>query len=120
MKFLCDVHISYKIVRHLISLSFEAIHVNDILNNWFTSDKDICKYADEHNMIVITKDYDFRASYYLKNTPKKLIKINLGNIANNELVDIFSDNINAIKKLNEKNSFIIEIDKEITTYVKEE
>ena len=99
MKFLCDVHISYKIVRYLISLSFEAIHVNDILDKWFTSDRDICKYADEHNMIVITKDYDFRASYYLRNTPKKLIKINLGNIANNELV---------------------EIDKDITTYVKEE
>ena len=120
MKFLCDVHISYKIVRHLISLSFEAIHVNDILNKWFTYDRDICKYADEHNMIVITKDYDFRASYYLRNTLKKLIKINLGNIANNELVEIFTDNISAIKKLDEKKSFIVEIDKDITTYVKEE
>ena len=71
-------------------------------------------------MIVITKDYDFRASYYLRNTPKKLIKINLGNIAYNELVEIFTDNISSIKKLDEKKSFIVEIDKDITTYVKEE
>ncbi len=32
MMFLCDVHISHKIVAHLKSLGFEAIHVNNILD----------------------------------------------------------------------------------------
>lgn len=32
MKFLCDVHISHKIVAHLKILGFEAIHVNNILD----------------------------------------------------------------------------------------
>ncbi len=31
MRFICDVHISFKIVRHLNSLGYETIHVNDIL-----------------------------------------------------------------------------------------
>jgi predicted nuclease of predicted toxin-antitoxin system len=43
MKFLCDVHISYKIVAHLKSLGFESIHVNEILNKSETKDSEISK-----------------------------------------------------------------------------
>jgi predicted nuclease of predicted toxin-antitoxin system len=32
MKFLCDVHISYKVVKHLNSMGFKAVHVNEILD----------------------------------------------------------------------------------------
>lgn len=111
MKFLCDVHISYKITNHLKSLGFETIHVNEILNKWYTKDKDICNYADSNDLIVITKDSDFRDSFFVKNTPKKLIKINLGNISNKELIDIFSNNLEAIKNISTKSNFLIEIDK---------
>ena len=119
MKFLCDVHISYKIVKLLNSLSFEAVHVNEILDKWFTADKDICHYADESDMIVITKDYDFRDSFYLKNTPKKLIKINLGNISNERLASLLAENLNAIQELNKEKSFIVEIDSKIVTFVRD-
>ena len=78
MKFLCDIHISYKIVKHLISLGFDAIHVSDILNKSETKDSAICEYADINDYVVITKDSDFRNSFLVNQTPKKLIKINLG------------------------------------------
>ena len=117
MNFLCDVHISYKIVRFLNSSSFEAIHVNEILEKWHTTDKDICNYADEHNMIVITKDYDFRDSFYLNSTPKKLIKINLGNISNSQLEHLLSENLEAILEIDKHASFMVEIDPELITYV---
>ena len=109
MKFLCDVHISYKIVRHLISLGFEAIHVNDILNKSETKDSAICEYADI-NDVVITKDSDFRNSFLVKQTPKKLIKINLGNTSNLALKNILSSNIKTISRLSKKKLFLIEID----------
>lgn len=112
MKFLCDVHISYKISNHLNSLGFETLHVNEILDKWYTKDEKICEYADSNDLIVITKDSDFRDSFFVKNTPKKLIKINLGNISNKELIDIFSNNIEAIKNISTKSNFLIEIDKE--------
>jgi hypothetical protein len=32
MRFLCDVHISFKLTNHLIYLGFEAVHVNQILD----------------------------------------------------------------------------------------
>jgi len=97
MKFLCDVHISYKIANYLISLGFETIHVNTILQKWNTTDSEICKYADLHNLIIISKDSDFRDSFFVSRTPKKLIKINLGNISNQELIDILAKHIEAIE-----------------------
>jgi predicted nuclease of predicted toxin-antitoxin system len=110
MKFLCDVHISYKIVRHLINLGFEAIHINDILNKSETKDSDICVYADQNDYVVITKDSDFRNSFLVKQLPKKLIKINLGNISNVALQNIFSNNIKYIAGLSNMKYFMVEID----------
>jgi predicted nuclease of predicted toxin-antitoxin system len=83
-----NMWVSYKVVNHLNSIGFETIHVNGILNKWYTQDKDICSYADTNDLIVITKDSDFRDSYFIKNTPKKLVKINLGNISNAELIKV--------------------------------
>lgn len=111
MKFLCDVHISYKLVNHLRTFGFTIIHVNEILNNWFTSDSMISKFADENDLIVITKDSDFRNSFYIKRSPKKLIKINLGNISNELLIQIISDNLEHFNKLNSNQFFIVEVAK---------
>lgn len=117
MKFLCDVHISYKVVNHLISLGHEAIHVNEILNKWYTKDNEISSFADSNNLIVISKDSDFRDSYFVKGTPKKLIKINLGNISNTELIRVLSDNITSIQRLDNEISFLIEIEKNYITFI---
>jgi len=116
MKFLCDVHISYKVVHFLTGLGYETVHVNQILNKWNTRDKDICSYADSNGLIVITKDYDFRDSFFLKNTPEKLIKINLGNISTSELIKSIADILDAIDRLNSNSSFMIEIGKGYTTF----
>jgi predicted nuclease of predicted toxin-antitoxin system len=112
MRFLCDVHISYKLTKHLISLGFDSIHVNEILDKSETKDSDICKFADQNNYVIISKDSDFRDSFFVKQTPKRLIKINLGNIPNQELINIFSDNIELIQKLDAKFNFLLEIDKD--------
>jgi len=112
MRFLCDVHISYGLNRHLISLGFESTHVNEILSKSETKDSDLCKYADQNDLVLISKDSDFRNSYFVKQTPKKLIKINLGNIPNQELIKIFDDNIKAILKLDKKLNFLLEVDKD--------
>lgn len=116
MKFLCDVHISYKVVNFLMGLGYETVHVNQILNKWNTRDKDICSYADSNGMIVITKDYDFRDSFFLKKTPEKLIKISLGNISTSELINSISNILDAIYRLNSNTSFMIEIGKDYTTF----
>ncbi len=119
MKFLCDVHIPYKLVKMLNDKGFEAMHINTILDKWHTSDERICQYADKNNYTIITKDSDFRDSYFVNKTPKKLIKINLGNVSNINLQAIFDKYVNLIAKYESRSSFLIEIDKEDITIVRE-
>lgn len=118
MKFLCDVHISYKVVHYLKEQSFEAVHVNEILDKWYTKDSDICFYADQNDLIIISKDVDFKDSFLLKNTPKKLVKINLGNISTDALINSLSVNLHAIEKLNSAGKFMVELDKDVVTFIK--
>lgn len=89
MKILCDVHISIKITKLFASKGISSVHVNDILDKWFTSDIKISDFADENDFTVITKDSDFKNSHFIKKSPKKLIKINLGNISTVRLLEIF-------------------------------
>jgi predicted nuclease of predicted toxin-antitoxin system len=117
MRFLCDVHISYKVVNFLSGLGYEAIHVNKILDKWLTRDKDICEFADSNDLIVITKDYDFRDSFFIQGSPKKLIKINLGNISTEDLINALSKILYAMERLDKKPSFMIEIDKNNVTFI---
>ena len=116
MKFLCDVHIPIKLSKFIDENGFTSIHVNNILERWNTKDEDIMKYADENDLILISKDSDFKSSFFINKSPKKLIKINLGNISNNELLDIFKTILPQIISLSLQNSyFIFEVNKNFTT-----
>ena len=120
MKFICDVHISYKLVRHLIDLGFETLHVNSLLNKWYTHDHEISTFADLHDLILITKDNDFKNSFFVQKTPRKLIKVSLGNVSNQNLIKIISENIGAIQKLNTEKRFLLEIDNEFISFMKDQ
>jgi predicted nuclease of predicted toxin-antitoxin system len=87
----------------------ESVHVNDILVSWFIKDKDIFIFADAYDFIVFTKDADFRNSHFLSQTPKKLIKLSLGNISTNQLIEILMENLENIRKICVNDNFIIEI-----------
>lgn len=120
MKFLCDVHISIKFAKHINSLGFECIHINSILDKWFTNDRKIAQFTDENDCVLITKDFDFKNSFLVNKSPKKLIKINLGNISNQKLIEIFDLNLHQIKLLNDTHDcFMIEIYKDFISSVVE-
>ena len=116
MKFLCDVHISLNFVKFLNQNGFESIHVNSILNGFNTQDSEIAKYADKMGFIVISKDVDFKNDFLIKGSPKKLIKINLGNVSNRDLIEVFGKEIPKIKSIAKAESFIIEANPNHWTY----
>jgi len=118
MKFLCDVHISLKFVKAIENLGYSCVHVNSILDKWHTKDEDLMKFADENNMILISKDSDFKNSHFIKVSPKKLIKINLGNISNSELIKIFSSNHLKILEIDKSfHHFLIEVNKDAVSII---
>jgi len=109
MKFLCDVHISYKVLKYLKTIDEASLHINEILDKWHTSDKAISEYADENDFVVVSKDADFVNSFFIKQTPKKLIKVSLGNISNVQLIQIFKTHTQAILNLELYTHFFVEL-----------
>lgn len=107
MKFLCDVHISYKLVRFLKTRGIEAIHVNDLPDKWFSKDDFISSFADAGGFVVISKDADFKNSHFVEGTPARLIRISLGNISNQTLFAIFERHLDEfLLHLSEPKCFI--------------
>ena len=110
MKFLCDVHISIKIAKSIEGLGYKCEHVNRILNKWNTTDEEIISYVDDENLILITKDQDFRNSFLLYSKPSKLIKVDLGNISNKILLRTIVESLPLIEVVNRENKkFMIEV-----------
>ncbi|SEH05674.1 Uncharacterised protein [Candidatus Venteria ishoeyi] len=117
MKFLCDVHIPYRLVKWLEQQGMEALHVNRLPDKWHTTDQDICQYADKHDCIVISKDADFRATYFVRKTPRKLIRIELGNLSNAQLLALFTQHLDLIQDYFTRQTGYLELGNEgVTLY----
>lgn len=110
MKFLCDVHIPYKLITLLKEKGCEALHINAIFSDPKTSDATIIQYADNNNFIVITKDADFKESYLLYGKPNKLIKLNTGNSSTQQILGLFERNWQILLLADQRATFYIESD----------
>ena len=118
MKVLCDVHIAKKVAKFLSSKNIEAVHVNDILDSWNTKDQKIAEFADQNDFVVLTKDADFKISHLIKNTPRKLIKVNLGNISTLRLIELLSLNLEFLIENFHDDRCIIEINSDSLEVIK--
>ena len=113
MIFLVDVHLPISLSKFLNNQpNCNALHVNQILQKWNTNDADICKYADENDLVVITKDSDFKNSHFINKTPLKSNQDHFGEYINQHLILLFSRYLPFITSLSDKKSFYIEIDKD--------
>jgi len=88
IRVICDVHIARRIVRFFEVKGCPALHVNDILDGWHTKDAAISDYADRNGLTVVTKDADFKHSHLLYHSPSRLLKIDLGNISTDLLLEL--------------------------------
>ncbi len=88
MKFLIDAQLPALLKEILLSLGFEAMHVEELPNGDETNDKEIAQYADNEGWIVVTKDADFYHAHMIHSQPSKLLLITTGNIKNRALFDM--------------------------------
>jgi predicted nuclease of predicted toxin-antitoxin system len=90
------------------------LHVNTTLDKWFITAAAILKFSDSKNLILIIKDFDFKNSFLINKKPRKLIKINLGNISTNQLIKLFDRFMPEIELVDNKNfQYMIEIESQL-------
>lgn len=106
MRFLVDAQLPSKMCEILQSAGLDAIHLDSLPNGDESSGRDISLYADQHGLIVITKDSDFYHSHMILGQPKKLLLITTGNIRNRGLFDLIRANASIIKSLFESCNYV--------------
>ncbi len=112
MKFIIDAQLPVKLKYWLINKGFETIHTNDFPNKCFTTDAEIIDKATKKGYIIVSKDTDFYEYYLIKEIPKRILFITLGNKTNKELLKLFELNFPIIENYFKNGSNIIEFDNE--------
>ena len=92
--------------KYLKIKGFDVIHTDNLPYKEYTTDNEIREISVNENRIVITKDYDFLDSFYIKNIPPKLLLVSTGNIKNKALLSLFESNIDKINELFSEYSFV--------------
>ena len=99
MHFAIDAHLPRKLAARLNSLGHDAIHTLDLPGGNATEDIDIITLADAQGRVVVSKDADFVFSRRQNGRPALLLQVATGNIANKELLDLFTTHIAEIVTL---------------------
>ena len=88
MKFLVDNQLPAALAEHLRTRGLDCLHVVDA-NLEGASDAQICRYAEEEERVIVTKDEDF---LHLANRPEariRVIWVRLGNCRTSALIQAF-------------------------------
>ena len=96
MKFLVDAHLPKRLANFLREQGFDAIHTLELPDGNRTTDAQINAVSLAEHRVVITKDADFIATFIISKQPHKLLLITTGNISNDDLQRLFTQNIATI------------------------
>lgn len=88
MKFLVDAQLPRLLCEIFEKAGIESTHVDSLPAGDESSDKEISRYADKNDLIVVTKDLDFYYSHMIIGEPIRLLLITTGNIKNRDLFNI--------------------------------
>ncbi|MBI5791644.1 MAG: DUF5615 family PIN-like protein [Rhodocyclales bacterium] len=98
MKFLVDAQLPRRMAVWLTSRGHDALHTLDLPQRNLSSDADVCAIADIENRVVVTKDDDFVRTLLIQDTPRRLLLVATGNIANDDLIDLFDRSLASIER----------------------
>lgn len=93
LRFIVDTQLPPVLATYLRRKGFEATHTTNYPDAQFLSDAQIRVIAVEENRIIVTKDEDFADYYWAKGVPPRVLQLTLGNIRNNDLVDLIESNL---------------------------
>lgn len=87
MKLLFDHNLAQRLVVDLADVYANSQHVH-ILGMSTASDEAIWLYAQQHGMVIVSKDSDFYYRSMLRGHPPKVIWIRLGNCTTTQVADL--------------------------------
>lgn len=106
MKLLLDAQLPRRLARELATAGHDAIHVFDLPSGNRTPDDELTALALRETRIVVTKDADFVASFWLRRLPPKLLLVSTGNIPNDALSALFAANLSAVESAFGQHDFV--------------
>ncbi len=106
MKWIVDAQLPKKLAAYVREQGDDAVHTLDMPNGNATSDEEICIISLREQRIVISKDEDFIQSYFVRQTPYKLLFVCTGNISNEELLRLMKANYSQLQTLFQEHSVI--------------
>ena len=96
MRFLVDAQLPRRMALRLRDLGHDALYTLDLPLGNRTSDNVIVQLAESENRIVVTKDSDFVASFWVNKQPRKLLLVSTGNISNADLEALLVSQLSAL------------------------
>jgi predicted nuclease of predicted toxin-antitoxin system len=87
VKLLFDENLSFRLVERLLAEYPGSTHV-ELIGLRGASDQSVWQYARDNNFILISKDDDFRNLCLVRGAPPKVVWMNLGNAATDQIADL--------------------------------
>ena len=106
MKFLVDAQLPARLSELLSGAGHDALHTRELPDGNRSTDSQIARRADADERVVVTKDQDFREAHLLTGSPRQLLVVATGNIANDALLSLFELNLDAIVSAFAEASFV--------------
>jgi predicted nuclease of predicted toxin-antitoxin system len=97
VKLLIDAQLPHRLVREFAGVGVDALHPRDLPLGNRTPDAELTAMARRDDRVVVTKDADFVATFWLRREPRKLLLISTGNIDNDALWALLAANLPALR-----------------------
>lgn len=96
MRLLLDQNLSRRVVGMLRDAFPGSVHVVDVDLDAAT-DREIWDYAREHDLVVMSKDSDFRQLAFLHGPPPKVVWLRVGNTSTASIANVVLDHVDVIE-----------------------
>jgi predicted nuclease of predicted toxin-antitoxin system len=90
MKMLVDAQLPARLANHLRRQGMEVLHTSELPLGNRTTDEELKHLSLTQAYVIVTKDGDFVDNLLLHQNLYKLILVSVGNITNNELIELFA------------------------------
>ncbi|NJO02226.1 MAG: DUF5615 family PIN-like protein [Bacteroidia bacterium] len=107
MKFIVDTQLPPRLAHYLTSKGYDSVHTTFYEDGHLLKDKEIIVIAKNEDRTVATKNADFFDNYFIKGSPPKVLLIEFGNINNNDLIQLFEENLEKVMLMFQEGSNLV-------------